>query len=601
MIVNLDARNGVIEKWGKNMDKDQKRQLYKLGLPIILGTILLLGVSYAWFTLTLSGTKNNTIYTGNLALILSDEMSDGLLMEDAIPVPDAVGERSTAYTFTVENVGNLNSNYTVYLDNLSLESGESLLQDKFIKYQLTKNGQVISQDLLSSTGSHPNRILDGGFLTPGSKNTYELKLWLDYDATGEAMNKVFRGQIRVVGEQVVTGPLTTKLVSAIGENGSVDTSTVANTSLIKGIDPNNYVWYSGYLWRVVSIDGSGNIRMIIDEPITQWKFGNDVSWGGSIINNYLNDYFYDHLDTSLITSSTVCLDPATSDTSARTICSSHDTVMVGLLSLDEFNLIGRNSYLQAKGSEYYYYLSNPDASNPTSMIYAAGKNAATAVLQDATTGPTFAYRPVITLKSGVKTITGNGTINNPYRLEGDDVGTKDSNLSDRHSGEYIMYDNKLFRIVEQTSQGTKVLYSGSEILYSGPFNSDELDSGYNYSMTNGVGQAMQNVIQDRSKVVENVVWYRNGYDETMTPQQSTLLDTGENVTTTVGLIRVGELFSFFSSDSWTMTWGFAVSTNDIFEFNPWMYNLNASPVIFLKSNSTITGGDGTSSNPYTLS
>ena len=577
------------------MEKEQKKVLCRFGLPIILGTILLLGVSYAWLSLTLTGTKTNVLKAGTLSLILDDSMGEGINLAGTVPMLDEVGMQTVPYHFTLTNNGDIDSAFTLYLNDVALESTETKMPNNVIKYNLVKDGVSKNLDLLSTLGT--TRVLDSGIIKAGESYEYDLRLWLDENATLDVAGSVFKGKIRVEASQLMQAPLKTLLLqeNALGENGSVDTSTVANTSLIKGIDPNNYVWYSGYLWRVVSIDGSGNIRMIIDEPITQWSFGNDVSWGGSVINNYLNDYFYDHLDTSLITSSTVCLDPATSDTSARTICSSHDTVMVGLLSLDEFNLIGRNSYLQAKGSKYYYYLSNPDASDPTSLIYVAMKNDATTALQNSDTTLTFAYRPVITLKSGVKTVTGNGTINNPYRLEGDDVGTKDSNLSDRHSGEYIMYDNKLFRIVEQTSQGTKVLYSGSEILYSGPFNSDESDSGYNYSMTNGVGQAMQNVIQDRSKVVENVVWYRNGYDLTKTPQQSTLLDTGENVTTTVGLIRIGELFSFFSSDSWTMTWGYS-----IFGVDPWLTNLNASPVIFLKGDSTIASGEGTITSPYLL-
>ena len=60
-------------------------------------------------------------------------------------------------------------------------------------------------------------------------------------------------------------------------------------------------------------------------------------------------------------------------------------------------------------------------------------------------------RPSINLKSSVRIVDGDGTIDNPYRLNGDnDTNLSGAVLSSRYSGEYIKFgtdENNLYRIV----------------------------------------------------------------------------------------------------------------------------------------------------------
>ena len=46
---------------------------------------------------------------------------------------------------------------------------------------------------------------------------------------------------------------------------------------IKGNPTNNYLWYSGFLWRIMGINADGTIRMITDENVTS------IYWGGLIL------------------------------------------------------------------------------------------------------------------------------------------------------------------------------------------------------------------------------------------------------------------------------------------------------------------------------
>ena len=70
-------------------------------------------------------------------------------------------------------------------------------------------------------------------------------------------------------------------------------------------------------------------------------------------------------------------------------------------------------------------------------------------------------RPSINLKSSVRIVDGDGTIDNPYRLNGDnDTNLSGAVLSSRYSGEYIKFgndENNLYRIVShENGTGTKI-------------------------------------------------------------------------------------------------------------------------------------------------
>ncbi len=163
---------------------------------------MLIGVTFAWLSVTLRGTKENVIKVGSLTLTLDDTMGNGINLEEAFPLTDIEGERTTPYTFTLENTSNIESEYSIYLDNLPLQSGEEKLEDNNIKYCLTREGEEFGYNLLSTTGTNPDRILASGMIPAHTKYTYTLRLWIDEDATEDIAGQVFRGQIRVEANQI---------------------------------------------------------------------------------------------------------------------------------------------------------------------------------------------------------------------------------------------------------------------------------------------------------------------------------------------------------------------------------------------------------------
>jgi surface protein len=177
------------------MDKVLKYKKELMAIVIVL--ILLLGLSFAWLTLTLNGTKNVVVKSGTLSVVLDDSTSTGISLTNAYSISDEDGLATDPYTFTITNNGTLNSNYTIYLDDNTLETGETRIDDSAIKYNLKEGNATINTALLSTTGTNPNRVLKTGYIKPGITKTYTLRVWIADSADNTAMNKVFRGKLRV--------------------------------------------------------------------------------------------------------------------------------------------------------------------------------------------------------------------------------------------------------------------------------------------------------------------------------------------------------------------------------------------------------------------
>ncbi len=158
--------------------------------------------SYAWLRISVTGKTENVIRAGYLDLILDDEISDGILLKNTIPMVDEKGLQTKAYTFELRNRGTVASDYSIYLSDLPLDVAEVKMPDRFVKYSLTKNGQEVATDLLSTIRKDSDRLLDSGTISKRQTNRYTLKVWMDKDADNSAMGSIFYGKIRVSASQI---------------------------------------------------------------------------------------------------------------------------------------------------------------------------------------------------------------------------------------------------------------------------------------------------------------------------------------------------------------------------------------------------------------
>jgi len=226
------VRSGKMKKW---IDK------HKMSLFVITAAIvMLIGLSYAWLQITLRGEREINIFAaGSLRLVLDDSMTNGINITEAIPITDDEGRTLEEYTFTLENTGRVDSDYTIYLDDLDLLEDKTRMQDEFIKYYLVRDGKELALDLLSTTGINPERIIDSGSIESGEKFTYSLRMWIDQDATNEVMDTVFKGQLRVEAMQKANSVSKPKM----DDNMIAVVYDEAQSSWTK-IDPDDLIWYN---------------------------------------------------------------------------------------------------------------------------------------------------------------------------------------------------------------------------------------------------------------------------------------------------------------------------------------------------------------------
>ena len=183
------------------MENFNRNKKLRLLLVLICLLILIMGVSFAWLGININSSRTNIIKAGTLSLELNEKDTEGINLDKAIPMSDTKGLTQEGYTFKLTNNGKNATKYTIYLDDLDLQPGETRMPDSVVKYNLTKNDVQGSSVLLTSIGTNPNRIVDTGIIEANTTNTYTLKLWMDYEAKIDVMDTVFYAKLRVEAEQ----------------------------------------------------------------------------------------------------------------------------------------------------------------------------------------------------------------------------------------------------------------------------------------------------------------------------------------------------------------------------------------------------------------
>ena len=190
----------------------KNKKVIIISVAIIL--ILLLGIAYAYLRTTLEGQEEYVIRAGTLDLVLNE--GNELTLEKVIPIDDSEGQSLNGFSFSLVNNGSIDTDYTIYLDDIPLDEGETRMPDSAIRYSLTRNEEVIGPKNLTTMGSNPNRRVDFGTISKDETINYTLRIWIDYDATTEeASGKTFKGKLRVVATQPVGEEASTVLLENI--------------------------------------------------------------------------------------------------------------------------------------------------------------------------------------------------------------------------------------------------------------------------------------------------------------------------------------------------------------------------------------------------
>lgn len=182
----------VVDLHKEERKKIKRKELRKIYLLIFMLICITVGASYAFLTMTITSNNELSIKSG----IFNIEFKDGneINLDNIGPVSDDEGLRGTPYTFSVENIGNVDGKYTISLEE---KSGNNL-DKSYVKYAIQKNDgeystpRKLTDDLI---------LVENSELLKTNKDTYNLKLWVDYDAPNEVQGKEFSAKLVVKSVQ----------------------------------------------------------------------------------------------------------------------------------------------------------------------------------------------------------------------------------------------------------------------------------------------------------------------------------------------------------------------------------------------------------------
>ncbi len=182
---------------------EEKSHKKKLSIYVGIFVIcLLLGISYALFSLILTGKKDYNLESRGLKLYL-DETGESITIENAIPLVDADGMKNTPYKFSLKNGENQDLDYTIFLRE---DAYENKTPSSTIRYHYTRDiGNIErTRNVVEQTDENGSYYLETGIIPKSTTYNYTFQMWIDYNAGNEIRNTEYSVHLEVLGKQALS-------------------------------------------------------------------------------------------------------------------------------------------------------------------------------------------------------------------------------------------------------------------------------------------------------------------------------------------------------------------------------------------------------------
>ena len=370
-----------------------------------------------------------------------------------------------------------------------------------------------------------------------------------------------------------------------------------------GNNLDNYVIYSGRLWRIVSAEDN-KVKLITEDPQTSLVWSINTNYENSYVRSWLNDEnnelksFYESLsNTSYIVNTKTCIDVVAEDSLK---CEQVVEDKVGLLSAYEYQKAGgEESYLNIGE---YWWTSNTDKDNVAWYVYSKGSLNNTSY--SGTTYYSYGVRPTITLNGDIEVIRGNGTKETPYLLD----KTTENILNKKYVGEYLNYSGYTWRIIETDDEYVKIAMNGIVKNDEGEDLITYFGKSNYYSVSQDVGKYLNttfyNKLTNQDYILEHD--FNTGrYDKTYKYDFNKIAEYKEKAK--VGLLQLGELF-ITDVPKYFLATRTITSDNSIYEVleegriyaGELTDELGLRVTMYLKPDIAILSGEGTNESPYVI-
>ena len=285
-----------------------KKQNIIMGISFILLIFMVIGVSYAAYKFSATGTKENVISTGTISMSYSQnsfiDLKHTYPKTDTYAIATKEDKSSMEFSVSMETSGTKQINYALAITNI--EEGTTLKSDK-VKIYLEKEGKVVNNfetNKGKTIDSFKNKYIEGlidsyaiyqDILTPSNKtHHYVLTSWIDESyilpiknetTTSKQTNEeTYKFKVKVVG---VDTPITIEEKSTVS---SLDTSGANAPVLASNMIPVYYDETSGVWKKADKNNKDNNNRWYSYESSGEYKgmWANAVTVKDTNRQTYLN-------------------------------------------------------------------------------------------------------------------------------------------------------------------------------------------------------------------------------------------------------------------------------------------------------------------------
>lgn len=194
------------------MEKRSSRDILLSIIGVLILVVAVVGISYAIWSKTIFGDKDNSIRTGyvNFSYI---EDSNGISLDNAIPMNDETGKAlngdKNEFDFTISSSLITNGNPLSY-QILAVQNSENTLEEKYIKVYLTDDDDnpvgnydseiIPTYDSLNNNSDNSAKILYNSTIESSISKKFRLRIWLSSDYNLSTIAKSFSFKVNVKGE-----------------------------------------------------------------------------------------------------------------------------------------------------------------------------------------------------------------------------------------------------------------------------------------------------------------------------------------------------------------------------------------------------------------
>ena len=329
-------KNSIFKTYSKKILRSEAFISVIVVFVIALGII---GTSYALYMDVDTDTDYQLVEVGDLKIDFDNadnstnpEDYSKITLSNMVPMEDEIGITQTdnIFSFRIYNTGS----YTVDYDIKLVTADGNEVDTKYINYQICKDEATNCSDVQTLSNINDSIIKEEHIFPTyegyDASVYYFIRVWINnqypLDATEDA-NIVLRVLIEAnnanglldnkntlagtilnnakTGDGVTRTKYQTSSITKLGTASNEDERLLLTTKDNDGISyyyrgnvVDNYMNFGGMCWRIVRIQGDGNIKLVLADENNECN-SKLITNTSSLIGGYKNEFNYTNLETNL--------------------------------------------------------------------------------------------------------------------------------------------------------------------------------------------------------------------------------------------------------------------------------------------------------------